>query len=511
MKRLLLTSCLIPLLAVTSACGGSSPTPTPTPTPTPPANRAPAFTSAATANVPENSTGTIYTATASDPDGNPVTFSLAGGADQARFQISAAGALTFVAPPDFEAPADADANNVYLVRIAVSDGSLSATLDLVVSVTNVGPDGFRVTRLGTGFNAPVFIAPMPAPSTRLLVVERGGIIRSWDPATNERGLFLDISNQTTTDGERGLLGFAPAQGFGGPNSGFYVFLTNLAGDLEVRRYETLQNPNIGNPANVTPVITIPHPGQSNHNGGWIARGPDGFLYIATGDGGGAGDPNNNAQNTNVLLGKMLRLDPTSDAFPADASRNYAIPATNPFATSGGRPEIWAYGLRNPYRNSFDPATGNLWIADVGQGAREEVNLMRPTDGGANFGWRVLEGTAPFNGTPTASMVPPILEYGHGSGPREGNSITGGHVYRGTIEQFQGQYFFGDFVNGNIWSIRLAQVVLGQTIPSSQFILRRADFTPNAGTINNISSFGTDNAGNLLIVDLDGDIFRVEPQ
>ncbi len=509
MKRLLLSSCLIPGFVLMSACSGGGTTPTPTPTP--PGNAAPTFTSATTANAPENGTGTIYTATATDPDSATLTFSLAGGADQTRFQISAAGALSFVAPPDFEQPADADANNVYLVRIAVSDGANTTNLDLSVTVTNVGPDAFRVTRVGTGFLSPLFLAPVPDNSGRVFVLERAGRIRIFNPNSGATSTFLDIAGQTTTDGENGLLGFAAAPDFAASGN-FYIFLTNLAGDLEIRRYQTFAaQRDIANPATADAILTVPHPGQSNHNGGWIGFGPDGFLYIGTGDGGSAGDPPNNAQNTNVLLGKMLRIDVSGDDFPADAARDYRIPATNPFATAGGRAEIWAYGLRNPYRNSFDTATGNLWIGDVGQGQREEIDLMRPTDGGANFGWRVLEGTLVFNGTPTAGMVPPIAEYSHGAGPREGNSVTGGYVYRGPIEQFQGQYFFGDFVSGNIWSIRLSQVALGSTIPSASFILRRTDFTPNAGTIGNIASFGVDQTGNLYILDFDGDIFRVEPQ
>jgi hypothetical protein len=342
-------------------------------------------------------------------------------------------------------------------------------------------------------------------------VERGGRIRILNPSGGGVATFLDISGQTTTDGERGLLGFATAPDFVASGT-FYVFLTNLAGDIEVRRYQTFANQrDIANPATGDVILTVPHPGQNNHNGGWIGFGPDGFLYVATGDGGSAGDPPNNAQNTNVLLGKMLRVDVGGDDFPADAARDYRIPAGNPFAAAGGRPEIWAYGLRNPYRASFDLPTQTLWIGDVGQGSREEVDLMRPQDGGANFGWRVLEGTAVFNGTPTASMVPPIAEYLHGSGPRQGNSITGGYVYRGPVEALQGQYFFGDFVSGNIWSIRTSQVTLGTTLSSDQFILRRTDFTPNQGTIGNVASFGVDQAGNLYIVDFDGEIFRLEAQ
>lgn len=212
----------------------------------------------------------------------------------------------------------------------------------------------------------------------------------------------------------------------------------------------------------------------------------------------------------MLLGKILRIDVSADGFPDDPARDYRIPAGNP-PSAGGRLEICALGLRNPYRASFDFPSQTLWIGDVGQNAREEIDLMRPQDRGANFGWRVFEGTQLFNGTPFASMVPPVLEYAHGAGPREGRSVTGGYVYRGPVEALQGQYFFGDFVTGNIWSVRTSQVSLGTTRFSDQFILRRADFTPNAGTIGNISSFGVDQANNLYIVDFDGEIFRLEPQ
>jgi hypothetical protein len=509
MRRSTRTACLIPAILLVAGCsgGGSS---LPPPPPPPPANSAPVFTSPATASVPENSSGTVYAATATDVDGNPLTFSLSGGADRARFQITTNGTLSFVAPPDFEQPGDADSNNVYLVTIAVSDGTATIAQDVSITVTNAGPDAFRVTRVGSGFAQPVFVAPFPDGSGRVFVVERGGRIALLNPATGAISTFLDITGQTTTDGERGLLGLATAPDFA-TSGAFYIYLTNLAGDLEIRRYQTQPaQRDVANPATADAILTVPHPGASNHNGGWIGFGPEGNLYIATGDGGGAGDTANNAQNINVLLGKMLRIDVSGDDFPNDAARDYRIPAGNP-PSAGGRPEIWALGLRNPYRNSFDFPTQTLWIGDVGQGAREEIDLMRPQDGGANFGWRVLEGTLVFNGTPTAGMVPPVLEYGHGSGPREGRSVTGGYVYRGPVEALQGQYFFGDFVSGNIWSIRTSRVALGTTLFSDQFILRRTDFTPNAGAIGNISSFGVDQAGNLYIVDLDGEIFRVEAQ
>jgi glucose/arabinose dehydrogenase len=496
------------LVLALAGCGGGGGTPQPGPSPS---NSPPAFLTAGPASVPENSSGTIFTAMATDPDGDPLAFSLSGGADQARFVITPAGALSFVDPPDFENPVDADANNAYLVQIAVSDGRTSTILNLVVNVTNVGPDGFRVSRVGTGFDQPLFLAPIPDGSGRVFVVERPGRIRILNPATGAIAAtpFLDIVGQTTTDGERGLLGFATAPDFAASGA-FFVYLTNPAGTIEVRRYQTFAvNRDLANPATGDVILAIPHPGFSNHNGGWIGFGADGFLYFGVGDGGGGGDPDNNGQNLNALLGKILRIDVRSDAFPADPLRDYAIPASNPFANAGGRPEIWAYGLRNPFRASFDPPTQNLWIGDVGQNAIEEIDLMRPGDGGANFGWRFLEGTQPFAGQPPAGLVPPVAEYGHGSGPRQGNSITGGHVYRGPVEALRGQYIFGDFVNGNLWSIPIARLRIGATLPSAEFTLRRADFAPAQGAINNISSFGVDQAGNLYIVDLDGEIFRIE--
>jgi glucose/arabinose dehydrogenase len=499
---------LIGALALAGCGGGGGAGGVPGP---PGGNGAPAFTSAATANAPENSNGAIYTATATDPDGNPLTFSLSGGADRAAFAITAGGALSFAQPPDFEAPTDADANNVYLVQIAVSDGTTSATLDLAVTVTNVGPDAFRTRRVGAGFSAPLYLTGIPDGSGRVLVVQQGGLIRILDPAAGTVAAtpFLNVSAQIATDGERGLLGLALAPDFNATGT-FYVFLTDPAGRIQIRRYRTLAgNRDQADPATADTILDLAHP-ASNHNGGWIDFGADGMLYIAMGDGGGAGDTANNAQNLNVLYGKMLRIDPRSDAFPADPLRDYAIPAGNPFAGGGGLPEIWAYGLRNPFRNSFDPLTQNLWIGDVGQGAREEIDLMRPADGGANFGWRIMEGTAIFNGVPIPGLVPPVAEYLHGGGPREGNSVTGGYVYRGPVEALRGNYFFGDFVSGNLWSIPIARIALGATVPSSQFALRRADFTPNAGAVSNVSSFGVDQAGNLYIVDYDGEIFRVEP-
>lgn len=499
---------LVAAVAVTvAACGGGDSGSTEIPL----GNIAPAFTSASTAIVPEGILGVVYTATASDPDGNALTFSLSGGDDQAQMRISAGGALSFVVPPDFEAPTDANRDNVYLVEIAVSDGTAMARLSLAVTVTDVPNVPFRARRVAVGLDSPLFLAPVPGGSGRVFVLERPGRVRLLTPSTGVVAAtpILDLAGQLSTDGERGLLGFATAPDF--TTSGvFYVFVTDPAGTIEVRRYRTLAtDPDRADPGSVDVILRVPHP-RNNHNGGWLGFGPDNLLYIAIGDGGGSGDPDDNAQNPNTLLGKILRVDPSSDAFPSDPERDYAIPAGNPFATGGGAPEVWALGLRNPFRSSFDPGTGNLLIGDVGENTVEEIDLMRPGDGGANFGWPVLEGTRPFRGGPTTGLTPPVAQYVHGTGTLQGNAVTGGHVYRGPVDSLRGLYVFADFVRPNVWTVPVSRLVVGSTLPSTEFTVRNSDFAPDAGSLSNIVSFGVDASRNLYLVDFDGEIFVIEP-
>jgi len=489
-------------LLFASACGGGGSNP-----PEPPPqqqNRAPEFTSPATASVAENSSGTAYLATASDPDGNALTFSITGGADAARFAVTAAGVVTFAASPDFEAPGDADRNNVYLVQLSVSDGTLSATLDLVVTVTNVVGESFSVRRVASGLNQPLFVAAIPG-DTRVFVLEKGGRILLLDPASPGAGaLFMTVAGTISTGGERGLLGLATAPDYAASGV-FYIYVANPTGDIEIRRY-TRRTANEGDAASADVILTIPHRQFDNHNGGWLGFGPNGFLYIATGDGGGGGDPLNNSQNLNSLLGKILRIDVRSDAFPGDANRDYAIPPDNPPFPGGAAAEIYAYGLRNPFRNSFDGDT--LVIGDVGQGAIEEVDLLRPADAGGNYGWPFLEGTRPFRGTAPMGTKLPVTEYEHGSGPLQGRSITGGYVYRGPVLGLRGLYIFGDFIAGNIWSVPIAEFLQGTTISSGRYTRRNGDFAPDAGAFGNIASFGEDAQRNLFIVDFDGEIFMI---
>jgi glucose/arabinose dehydrogenase len=474
-------------------------------------NSAPTFTSAATQTVAENVADTIYTATATDANGDPVTFSISGGADAAQLQITGGGALSFRVPPDFEAPADANRDNVYEATLSASDGQASSTLALRITVTDVVGGGFQVRRVGTGFAAPVFVTAMPDNTGRVLVVERAGRIRILNPSTGTiaGAPFLDIVGQVSTDGDRGLLSVALAPDY--VTSGrAYVYLTALDGAIELRRYTSpAGNRDALDAASGDVLLSIPHP-RTNHNGGWIGFDAAGLLYMATGDGGGANDPDMNGQNRNTLLGKMLRLDVSRDDFPADPLRDYGIPAANPFAGGGGAPEVWAYGLRNPFRASFDRTTGELWIGDVGQGAIEEVDRVLTTQAGLNFGWPLYEGTQPLFGTNTAGLTMPVTQYGHGSGPLQGGSITGGFVYRGPIEQLQGLYVFADFISNNVWTVPISAVPPGSTAAVSVFTNRNAAFTPNAGTLTQIVGFGEDQAGNLLIVSIGGSVFMIQP-
>ena len=501
-------------LALLAACGGGGGGGggQPPPPPPPPPNQAPNFTSPPTASVIENRID-AYQAAATDPEGSALSFTISGGADAGHFTISAAGLLRFVAAPDFELPSDADGNNVYLVEIGVSDGQASRMLALEVTVTN-DREGIAVRRVASGLTQPIYVAAIPG-NSRVFLAERGGNILLLDPATGVRTQFLSVTGRFdpiggglvpdfSMDGERGLLGVAADPNYQA-NGDLFVFLTVADGDIEIRRYRRAAN-GLGDPRGEV-LLRIEHSQFSNHNGGWLGFGPDGNLYIATGDGGGAGDPQGNAQNRNALLGKILRLMRNPDPFAgASPGRSWIAHSGNPFVNGGGAREVYAYGLRNPVRASF--AGDALLIGDVGQNAVEEVDLLRTTTPGLNFGWPFREGTFPFSGTAPAGLTDPVSEYLHGTGPRQGNSIIGGYVYRGPAQAIRGRYVFGDFVTGNLWSVPADQLVPGQVLASSRYERRNADFTPDAGTLDQLVSFGEDAAGNLYIVDFDGEIFQI---
>lgn len=361
------------------------------------------------------------------------------------------------------------------------------------------------TRMVTsGLTQPVFVTA-PAGDPRLFIVERGGLIRVLGPGASAPTPFLDISDRVLADGgtERGLLGLAFAPDYG-TSGRFFVNYVNQANDTVVASF--LASGNQANPNSGTTVLTVDQPGASNHKAGWIGFRPnDGTnLYIALGDG---GSDSGTAQNPSNNLGKMLRVDVSGDDFPSDPNRNYAIPQGNPFVGQTGNEEIWAMGLRNPYRNSFDRANGNFWIADVGAGSREEIDFESAgSDGGANYGWPLIEGNLTHQPLPDA--VPPIYDYPHGSGSFEGNVVTGGYVYRGPIEELQGLYFFADFGNERIWSLE-TDPITGAPIAGT-----RKDWTDifaHPDGIHQISSFGEDTLGNLYIVDYGGQVFALVPE
>ena len=376
-----------------------------------------------------------------------------------------------------------------------------------------------VERIATGLDAPVFATFAPGDFERLYVVQRGGTIRVLNLTTDALSDFIEVPS-VSSGGERGLLGLAFHPDFQS-NGLFFVNYTDDSGnDTRIVRF-TAANNDVANPETESLVMEIEQP-QSNHNGGWIGFGPDGFLYIAMGDGGssndnGSGhtDGSGNAQDiTDNLLGKMLRIDVNSDDFPADEDRNYAIPISNPFVDESGDDEIFAYGIRNPWRCSFDRGTGDLYIADVGQGEREEVTVLNDSNGGQNLGWRLREGTIqnPHNvGDPVpAGAIAPIYDYDHGNGPFEGNSITGGYVYRGPIAALQGHYFFADYVSDNIWSLKhdASEPISNNGMNFTELTRWNEFLTTNEGTVTNISSFGEDAAGNLYVVDIGGEIFKI---
>jgi glucose/arabinose dehydrogenase len=343
--------------------------------------------------------------------------------------------------------------------------------------------GVRIERAypSLSFNEPVFVTAIPG-SNQLAVVEQDGVVRVFvdSDATTTSTVLLDIDSLVSSGGETGLLGLAFDPDYA-TNGYLYVNYT-AAGPLRTRVSRFTVTAGVGDPNSEALLVEFNQP-FSNHNGGMLAFGLDGRLYVASGDGGSGGDPQDNAQNLGNLLGKILRLTTTPGA---------VIPGDNPFvATPGARGEIWAYGLRNPWRFSVDRQTGELWIGDVGQNALEEIDLGAA---GANYGWRVYEGSQSYNNPtsiPASSFTAPVFEYDHG----QGQSITGGYRYRGSaVPALAGRYVYGDFVSGRIWALTLN----GNAAAGNAQI----------GTVQNPSSFGETASGELLIVSYGGTLHRI---
>lgn len=368
--------------------------------------------------------------------------------------------------------------------------------------------------MAQGFEQPLFVTEMPDSSGRLVVLEKTGRARLVQDGKVAADPWLDLSERVSTDSEQGLLGLAFSPGFG-TNGRFYINYTDGDGSTVVSRMTAPGNRSAADPDSEQELLRIEQP-YANHNGGCIVIGPDGMLWIGMGDGGSGGDPQGNGQNPNALLGKMLRID-VGESGAAAAGEPYGIPADNPFADppteEAGFPEVWAIGLRNPWRFSFDRTTGDLWIGDVGQSAWEEIDFVAAPVGAPgkertatassgtplNFGWNKFEGSHTFPGGDPAGKVAgitmPVIEYGRGAG----QSVTGGFVYRGSAyPALAGVYLYGDFSSGRIWGAR-------RNVHGALETAKLLD------TDKQVVSFGEMTNGELLVVDFSGEILRLTAQ
>jgi|CXWL01.1.fsa_nt_gi hypothetical protein len=357
----------------------------------------------------------------------------------------------------------------------------------------------KLQPISVSLDSPVFMTAPAGDITRLFIVQKGGQIRIFNVSTSLLlpAPFFDISHLTSTGGERGLLGMAFDPQYA-TNRRFYVFYTNNGGDIVIAQYfSNALNPNIADSSPATILLTVEHSAFSNHNGGMVAFGPDGCLYAGVGDGGSGGDPNNNGQNQFALLGKLLRLNPNTGGPCGNV-------ITNPFFPfGGGAQEIWSLGLRNPWRFSFDRQTGDLYIGDVGQNEREEINVsLAPNAGrGLNYGWRLMEGFLcfnPFSNCNSGGLTLPEIDYPHLSGAC---SVTGGYVYRGlALPSVSGTYFHADYCAGFVRSFRYQN---SQPTEQTEWPL----LSPPGSLV---TSFGEDAAGELYITTQGGGLFKFIP-
>ncbi|HXQ76802.1 MAG TPA: PQQ-dependent sugar dehydrogenase [Gemmatimonadaceae bacterium] len=375
---------------------------------------------------------------------------------------------------------------------ATADQNVSTSQKAPAQRTAAEAGGSQAVVLSTqvvaeGLNQPVYVTAASG-DQRLFIVEQPGRIRIVENGKLVDKPFLDIRSKVGCCDERGLLSVAFHPQYG-TNGFLFVNYTDKKGDTRIERYTVSSTDrNSADPASAKLILTIDQP-YANHNGGLNLFGPDGMLYIGMGDGGGQRDPHGNGQNRNVLLGKLLRIN-------VDRVDPYSIPKGNPFASGGGKPEIWALGLRNPWRFSFDRTSGLLYIADVGQDRYEEINISPVTAAGVNYGWNTMDGSGCFrnSGCSTAGMQTPALVYEHS----EGNcSIIGGFVYRGRkIPEIQGQYFYSDYCNSWVKSIAFAN---GRAGEPHQWMGR---------TLGSIVSFGEDAQGELYICSQNGRVYRI---
>jgi glucose/arabinose dehydrogenase len=353
------------------------------------------------------------------------------------------------------------------------------------------PEGAGTLRLelaASGFASPVYLTAPPGDTARLFVVEQAGRIQIVQHGLRLTTPFLDITGRVGSGGERGLLSVAFHPSYA-TNGFFYVNYTDLSGHTHVERFTvSAADSNLADTSTHRQILFVPQP-YSNHNGGLVMFGPDGMLYIGMGDGGSANDPQNRAQNIDSLLGKLLRID-------VDGGNPYVSPPNNPYVGRAGRDEIWALGLRNPWRFAFDSPSGLLYIADVGQDAWEEVDVEPATRSGVNYGWRIMEGAHCFipQRCSTTGLVQPRVEYSHANGC----SITGGFVYRGSrAPSLVGQYFYSDYCSGWLRSFTYA----------NDTVATRTLWSVNVN-LGNVLSFGQDARGELYVLSGNGNVYRI---
>jgi len=493
-------------------------------------NLPPVFTSGTTVTVPENTAGAVYQAAASDPEGKPVTYTISGGADAARFTISASGAISFVTPPDFEHPTDADANNTYLITITASDGVNSVAQNVTITVSDVPGDGFQVKLfVGVGAN-PIQMATIPGDrrfavltqSTIWLVDSTTAATTALMPATVPADPSLGCSLAIHS------IAFSP--NFATDRS-FYVLGDCELRYLEIRRFRFPDGGGAvaGPGERILKSETNAFNNSSNEARTDVMKfGPDGLLYVATGDRskdftvpgpvtfGFARDLSN-------LSGKVLRIDVSADGFPADPDRNYRIPAGNPFSGGGGAPEIYAYGFHIPNGLEFNGA--DVLLADQGYGDAaqapnpvHEIDLVRPADAGGDYGFYNCQGDRNFS-TSGPCTFPTILPVVQATSPvnSDGRYLIGGIIYDGPIQDLRGQYIFaygGNDRTPSFWSVPVSQLQQGADLKLATLRDRTADFHTVGGGIGGglgrIAVIGKDLQGNAYLFDTDGDVFVIIP-
>ncbi len=407
-------------------------------------------------------------------DGRPFEWS---SGDATRASVSPTGEVLGLMPGDVE------------IR-ATSEG-IGGSLLITVTETAPPPAGAGLEEIASGLAFPVYLTSPPA-DERLFVLEKDGKVRIIKGGVLLETPFLDITELVSKAREQGLLGLAFPPDYASSGR-FIVHYTDQNGDTRISSFHVSADPDVADPASEVPILEADQP-FVNHNGGQILFGPDGFLYIGLGDGGSSGDPEGRGQRLDDLLGSILRIDVSSGT-------SYTVPSDNPFVgTAGARPEVWSYGLRNPWRFSFDRATGDLYIADVGQSNWEEINFAAADDGagrGVNYGWNVMEGSHCYGADfcDQTGLTLPQVEYGHD----QGCSVTGGYVYRGdAVPALQGHYVYADFCRGFVRSFQAGNPSAG---------MDRPDLEPNGS----IASFGEDAAGELYILTEDGRILKIVPR